>query len=265
MGHAEDFAEKPRTHFGMARRSVWNISFPESDAGEQALRFIKFGRVALDVHKRIPPDRLASFSAEQERGSGGEIESFRFRNLLIDAEAVIFHWAADNLADGRQDISPEMERSIAGLADILEYAGGLSRSEKNILRTIIDSTSPLIREGLWATDELDPLMLRACLVKPRLGRSRHADPITAAATDGLLDDWRRRVGTPITQATSAGSPRHFFNSAFEFMSEFPPKAEDCAVRARVAIEAEKLNRIFDGPLERALKREAERNSAGMTA
>ena len=64
MSSAVEAIRAPRTRSGLARRSLFNTSFPVKRTGEKYyVSFVARGRVKLDVHTRVTPAKFEELAS----------------------------------------------------------------------------------------------------------------------------------------------------------------------------------------------------------
>ena len=260
MSQAEEAAQEPRTRKGTARRSVFNTSFPEARGDRHHIRFVRFGRVLLDVEERIPDERIAAFAAKvsqaDDPAGGKALTRSRIRALLIDAEVALFHLAADRLAGGISDLSPSLQAATEELAQAIDRYRNMSGADARAFRGFVRSASPWLLSAIVKSSDFEPYMLRACLDSKAPGRKKTGDEVVNNMCVGFLDDWRRRTQRSFNYATTPGSAHHFYITAIELMVQFPPREGLCPVRAAAAAALPELHKNFDDPWWRAVKRVA---------
>lgn len=254
---AQEARRVPRTRFGMARRSVWNTSFPEKRQGRYSVNFLRFGRVLLDVHERVPAERIESLSAamtegRRKRGREG-VSPKRVMTLLIVAEVALFHLAADRLSQDESDLSDALVDAVKSLASLIEQAHTLDVSEYKAFRTILKSTQPLVSNAFDVADDLDPVMLRASLPETGPGAIRQGDPLVVSLLDGFTDDWFRRMGEPVDLGKKPGSARDFYVAAVGLMTEYPPSRDMDRIRTQAGAELPPLRTNFIEPWLSAIR------------
>lgn len=257
MATAEEAARRPRTRNHLGRRSVWNTSHPEKDGGRYYHHFVRYGRVRLDVHERVPEEQVAKLVEQLARAQPSPetrtLTAKHVQSLLIDAEVALFHYVADQLSVDENDLSPELIGAADLLADALEAYVRLSEGDAEALRRFVAASHEGLSEALEVSDDLDPYALRSALPQARKGRTKTGDPKLNSMLESFLDDWERRAHRPITHAHSPGSAHNFYAAALELMKGYPPQDEMCVIRSAAVQLLPQIWRDFSAPWDRAVR------------
>lgn len=255
---ASEISGVPRTRFGLARKSIFNTSFPINKYGEYSIFFLQFGLVPLTIHEKVPlekiDDLVAAIPKGREPRQGKQLTPSLIRALLIDAEVALYHLAADYLASGSNDFNDELRTVVRKLADALDAVQGLCVADRKRFDLVVRYTVDRLAKPLGGTGPVEPALLRACLVETGPGTDMQGDEILNCMLEGFKDDWRRRTGRPIKYAITPGSAHHFYIWAIEMLAAYLPSEDGGVVRSMARQTLPTLHANFLKPWDKAIRR-----------
>lgn len=258
MDQVEKAHTQPRGTFGMARTSLANISFPE----EGAIELIGFGRIATDLHRRIPEERfdalLEAWNVDAARTGCDPIDEDQLRSMMEDAEAATLHWAADSLRRDRPPISTAVANALNGLADAIGCLQSANVNDRALFRKFLIYIMPDMLEPMRRRDALDVELLTAANAVARRGREPDIGSATTWLLDAMIDDWRRHTGRRVTQAVGASSAYGFIASFFGLTRAFALEGQGGAVSEALVQRKAELGAPLDAPLRKAIRGAATR-------
>lgn len=214
MNEAEDARRAPRSTFGMARTSLFNLSIPEKgfDSAfpeEGSIELIGHGRIPLNLHRRMPSKELAelrnAWNEDARRTGAPLVELDQLRKQLEDSEAAALHWAADSLSGGISPLNENVRLALHGLQAAIKAVISGSTADRRLFEKFLFYIMPDMVMPLRARDRLDLELLAAVDAIARPGRDPDIGKATTWLLDTLIEDWKRHTGRPVTRGTKASS------------------------------------------------------------